>query len=123
MADPSGQTANVRPPDYERSDVSARAIALLAAGTALFLIATPYVLWWTYPSATRVDVARQAEPLPPPPRLQVDPAADLQAFRRDEERRLDTYAWVDRGHGVVRIPIMRAIELTAGRGLPGWPKP
>ena len=30
---------------------------------------------------------------------------------------------MDRAAGVVRIPIERAIELTAERGLPGWPKP
>jgi hypothetical protein len=31
---------------------------------------------------------------------------------------LNTYAWVDKQNGVVRVPIDRAIDLLAAKGLP-----
>jgi len=36
----------------------------------------------------------------------------LKSVREDAEKALNTYAWVDKNKGVVRIPISRAIELT-----------
>lgn len=62
-------------------------------------------------------------PLPPGLRLQITPEADLQALRAREDARLSTYGWVDRSGQVARIPIDRAMALTAERGLPGWPGP
>jgi len=55
---------------------------------------------------------------PPPPRLQVDPLHDLAELHASEDALLESYGWVDRSVGVVRIPIERALELTAERGLP-----
>src|SRR5213080_2509873 len=36
----------------------------------------------------------------------------LKTVREDAETALNTYAWVDKNKGVVRIPISRAMELT-----------
>lgn len=47
----------------------------------------------------------------------VDPTVDLATTRQRERARLHGYDWLDRDHGVVRIPIERAMELTAQRGL------
>jgi hypothetical protein len=52
------------------------------------------------------------------PRLQVSPPAELGAFRAQEERELNTYGWVNRTQGVVRLPLERAMELVLQRGLP-----
>lgn len=109
-------------PDYEHSDVGVRTLALLASGHAGFLLVTPFVLAALYPQAVRqpsVGVLTQ----PPPPRLQIDPAADLVALRTAETARLSGYGWVERERGIVHIPIDRALALTAERGLPGWQKP
>ncbi len=57
-------------------------------------------------------------PLPPPPRLQTYPFTDLKELRQREDQLLEHYQWVDKNAGIVRIPIERAIELTAERGLP-----
>lgn len=59
-----------------------------------------------------------ARPLPPPPRLQNYPFYDLKAFRGDENRVLEHYGWVDKNAGVVRIPVERAIDVLAEKGLP-----
>ena len=52
------------------------------------------------------------------PRLLVNQAHDMQEFRASQQSVLDSYDWVDRDHGVVRIPIERAIDLLAERGMP-----
>ena len=56
--------------------------------------------------------------LPPEPRLQTDPRGDLLRLRQREDRLLNSYGWIDRDAGVVRIPIDEAMALTAARGLP-----
>lgn len=40
-----------------------------------------------------------------------------------ERRLLDTYAWIDRNQGIVRIPVAVAMDLVAERGLPAQPAP
>ena len=110
-----------RRPDYERSDVSPRLVGLLAAGLAIFLIVTPYLLRAIYPVAMFATAIPPSQS--PAPRLQVDPAAELETFRRAEDARLSSYGWIDRQQGIVQLPIGRAIELTAERGLAGWTKP
>ena len=39
-------------------------------------------------------------------------------MRAAENKILHSYGWIDEKKGVVRIPIERAMELTAQRGLP-----
>lgn len=66
-----------------------------------------------YPLAAGVE-----RPLPPPPRLQTYPFDDIKGLRKEENRILNHYAWVDQNAGVVRIPVERAIEVLAEKGLP-----
>ncbi len=55
---------------------------------------------------------------PPAPRLQLQPLRDIRDLRAANDALLAHYAWVDKSAGVVRIPIERAMELLAQRGLP-----
>jgi hypothetical protein len=64
---------------------------------------------------------REARVLPPEPRLQANPALDLEQLRRDEDRRLGSYGWIDRDQKVLRMPIERAIEQVLRRGVPARP--
>ena len=57
-------------------------------------------------------------PMPPAPRLQTYPFDDIKALRREDAQQVDHYGWVDKNAGTVRIPVSRAIELLAERGLP-----
>ncbi|MBX6741121.1 MAG: hypothetical protein IRY87_03620 [Acetobacteraceae bacterium] len=52
----------------------------------------------------------------PPPGLQSNPPGDLRAFRARQQAELESYGWADREHGLVRIPIQRAMQIIAGRG-------
>ncbi len=59
----------------------------------------------------------------PQPRLQANAAADQVKARAQEDERLNTYGWVDRQAGVVHLPIDRAMQMIAERGVPVWPAP
>jgi hypothetical protein len=63
-----------------------------------------------------------ARVLPPQPRLQAKPGADLRSYCSDQMQKLSTYGWVDQQNGVVRIPIDRAIDATIEHGLPARPE-
>ncbi|HEY1769925.1 MAG TPA: hypothetical protein VGG02_06690 [Chthoniobacterales bacterium] len=54
----------------------------------------------------------------PQPRLEVYPTRDLINSRGASEMELNSYGWVDRKTGTAHIPIARAMELLAARGLP-----
>ena len=56
--------------------------------------------------------------IPPEPRLQVDGTVQIKNLRAHEDHVLSSYAWVDQKSSTVRIPIDRAIDLLAQRGVP-----
>lgn len=56
--------------------------------------------------------------LPPEPRLQVLPFADIEQQRAEEDDLLGGYGWVDEKAGVVRIPIDEAMRILAREALP-----
>jgi len=71
-------------------------------------------------------IERPSNRLPPAPRLEVHGERNWQQFRSAEEQRLATYGWMDRSMGAVHLPIERAIDLIAQRGiapLPPGPAP
>ena len=110
---------------YERSDANVRSLAVSAAGLFVLLGVSLLAMGWMFgylakqekPGPAKSPVAQERE-LPPSPRLQTTPGGDLKQFRAAENEKLSSYGWVDRNANVVRIPIDRAMELTAERGLP-----
>jgi hypothetical protein len=110
---------------YERQDLDPRSIALFGAGLAVVLLIVAGVITLFQWFAAREYVRRQP-PRPPirvtregvEPRLQVNGPAELRAMREAEDRELNTYGWIDRDAGIVRIPIDRAIDILAQKGLP-----
>ena len=52
------------------------------------------------------------------PQLQLAPPEDLKRFLARQNEELNSYGWIDRTAGVVRIPIVRAMELVLEQGLP-----
>jgi len=113
---------------YEKSDVEVARV--VRAGVALIAIVVFFfaLMWMLQGVLLRLVGLDQAprHPLatslartePPAPRLQPDPRADLLALRAQEDAVLQTYAWVDKSRGVVRVPIERAMEILAERGMP-----
>ena len=119
---------------YETRDVKIRPLAVFIAGLTVVGIATYLVVYLIIrlfsAQAAKQDaqlqpVAGQVRPaapgeerLPPEPRIQANPAADLRTLRDQEEAILTTYGWVDARAGVVRVPIEVAMQQVLKDGLP-----
>jgi hypothetical protein len=55
----------------------------------------------------------------PKPNLEIDDGhGDLNGLRSHENSELNSYGWLDRSNGIVRIPIDHAMDLILQRGLP-----
>jgi hypothetical protein len=52
------------------------------------------------------------------PMLEIDERTQLKQYLMNQENQLNSYGWVDEKAGVAHIPIERAMELIAQRGLP-----
>jgi hypothetical protein len=110
--------------DYERTDIETGGIAWIAAGLALFVVATPLLMPLVFPQAMQ-----HRTPSAPPalaanaPRLEITPRDDLDRLQHSQDQFENSYGWTDRSQGIVRIPITRAMALLAQRGLEGWPRP
>jgi len=113
-------------PRHEESDVNVFAIGRFAFALAAVIAVCMFLLFGFFnflinrnggerPKAS--DFSRNGQ-LPPQPRLEERPALELKAFRDAEDHELNSYGWVDQKNGVVHIPIDRAIDLLAQRGLP-----
>ena len=51
-------------------------------------------------------------------RLQVDAPNELRQLRAAEEAALNSYGWADKDAGIVKMPVDRAMEILAKKGLP-----
>ena len=110
---------------YETRDVSLHGMVYSAIALAALVILGLLASWFVFrydvrvqklgPPASPFDTTRT---LPPAPRLQVKPAEDLKVYRAEEDVQLNTYGWVDKGAGIIHIPIERAMELSLERGFP-----
>ena len=110
---------------YETRDVSLHGMVYSAIALAALVILGLLASWFVFryevrvqklgPPASPFDTTRT---LPPAPRLQVKPAEDLKVYRAEEDVQLNTYGWIDKGVGIVHIPIARAMELSLQRGFP-----
>jgi hypothetical protein len=49
----------------------------------------------------------------PAPRLEIDESENLRRYLESERRKIESYEWVDRAHGIARIPVERAMVLDA----------
>jgi hypothetical protein len=59
--------------------------------------------------------------IPPPPRLEIQTQGHFRYFRDAEQSRLSSYGWMDKSTGAVHIPIDRAMDLIAERGVGALP--
>jgi hypothetical protein len=135
--------------EYERQDLQARSVLIFFAGLAVMLLVAYLVVLGVFKVLSQYDNAHQPQPNPlamdtssaadrrtvpydqthaeipkkfPEPRLEEDERRELQDVRAPEDERLESYGWVDEKNGVVHIPIERAMQLTAERGLPTRPQ-
>jgi len=114
------------PVGHELSDLRPGYIALFGIALTAVIVAAAVItsLLIHFKAA---EHSRQETPVPrlaqereatPGPRLQVDANKDLRQMRAGEEAVLNSYGWVDKDAGIVRIPIQRAMEILTKQGLP-----
>ena len=111
--------------DFERRGINIRVLAWIGAGIIAAAIVMHFGLYWLYwgftTEQTRAGVPSSVQNLPPQsaePQLQVYPVADMKQLRAEQEQKLNSYGWINREQGIVRIPIEQAMSIIAGRGLP-----
>jgi hypothetical protein len=122
---------------FEQEDLSSRSALYFLAGLVLVCVVVYLIVFGMYrfldsyatahqppmspmvtPEAdTRAVTPANAETFPQP-RLEENERTQFRSFIEDQDRKLATYDWVDKDRGAVRIPIDRAMELIAQRGLP-----
>jgi hypothetical protein len=113
---------------HEETDAHIGPLMQFAVFLAVSTLVIAFLVVGLYKYLDRREVAEKAgnypmavgrsRPLPPSPRLQTYPFDDIKQLRVGENRLLEHYSWVDKNAGVVRIPVERAIEILAERGLP-----
>lgn len=112
---------------FEESDVSAKGVVITGAcvlGGAWIIVCLTYI-YFHFLADHRADVsppplpaAIHGDPQPPAPRIQPSPRQDLAQFRAYEDSILNHYGWVDKEKHIVYIPIDRAMEIVAQKGIP-----
>ena len=112
---------------HETREAVPRYILYFALGVAVSVAAGFLVSWGTleylkrhqdFPSPQSAISRGRALPPPGMPQLQTHPDADLQVYLKEQREILDSYGWVNRKNGVVRIPIQRAMSILLQQGLP-----
>lgn len=117
---------------FENSDIHIRGtfITGVLVLVGMWIIVALLYFFFTYLvhreaelSPPPLPVAEHGNPLPPEPRLQPSPHQDLKAMRAREDWELNHYFWVDKSKGIVAIPIERAMQIVAQRGIPPQKQP
>jgi hypothetical protein len=113
---------------HEPNAVSSVGVVRFLIGLAAGIVFFAVVSWGVFLLLKRdarsedrplpANVARQLDRVPPAPRLEDKPLAPRAQLNARENAILGSYGWVDRKAGTVRLPIDRAMDLIAHRGLP-----
>jgi hypothetical protein len=113
---------------FEFSDINPRGVVIAGFAVLAGIWIVIFLVYFVFTGLARyraaagpapLPIAVQRDRLPPLPRIQTSPTEeDLNKLRAYEDARLNSYDWVDRKAGTVRIPIDRAMQLLVSRGLP-----
>ena len=96
-------------------DVNARRVAGLQFGFIVFVGVALAGLGFYFEHLRRGGAISSPRPFPPP-QLETSHGEEIGKLRTAQRDRLQTYSWVDRGQGLLRIPVARAMQIIAARG-------
>ncbi|MEX2141492.1 MAG: hypothetical protein WD894_19660 [Pirellulales bacterium] len=114
---------------HEVSDVSIRGLVTFLVGLVVSLsvivLAVASMFYLLVQRAKEADpptspLANLRDAEPPAPHLQQSPAFDMRVMRDEQDAALKQTQWIDKDAKVVQIPVERAMQLVAKRGLPNW---
>jgi hypothetical protein len=102
-------------------------LAGLVISLAVVVIAVAGMFVWLMRQAEEADppqppLAELRAKQPPAPRLQELPARDMENLVAEQAAVLKETKWIDQERKIVQIPIERAMEMVAKKGLPDWPR-
>ena len=96
-------------------------IALFVVALAALLVGAAAICWAFFGAELRrltsldprpSPIEEQSSPvIPPEPRLQTSPPADMARYLEEQNALLGSWGWADEQAGTVRVPIDRAIDL------------
>lgn len=112
------------PDDLKPKNLWIFAVSLIGSIWVIVLLMYPLFTFFKYDRTggrQPAKVLSYLPPRPPRPRNVDHPYQVLDDFRKTENGQLNGYAWVDRDKGLVSIPIERAMEIIARRGIPPSP--
>src|SRR5262245_37301061 len=120
------RAAEVSHAPYEVSDIDALRVTFIGIGLMVAVLVVMTLTYVIYGFVTRRYIGQQpaasslayTRTTTPEPHLTVNAPEELRRLRASENATLHSYAWVDKDNGVVRIPIERAMEVLAKKGLP-----
>jgi hypothetical protein len=123
--------------DFEKEDLSPGGVIYFMVGLVVVVVAIYVIVNGMYHFLDNYERTHQAamspmmKPKPdtrvvtpedplafPQPRLETDERTQLTDYIQKQDQKLLTYDWIDKDSGTVRIPIDRAMDLIAQRGLP-----
>jgi hypothetical protein len=128
---------------FEHQDLQPRGILYFLLGLAVFLLLSIVCIRGVYafldhrekalqppvnplvtnvPTDTRHIAPGYPQSVFPDPKLEENERGQLNGILLQEENTLYSYGWIDEKAGTVRIPIERAMDLIAQRGLPVRPQ-
>jgi hypothetical protein len=115
---------------HEWSDVPVRPLLLSLGALAigcLIVMGVMRAMFKSFDASARArdvpgHVLAEEHQIPPPPKLEANPTAENQGDAAAERRVLESYGWIDRDAGIVRVPVERALELVLKEGLPARAK-
>jgi hypothetical protein len=124
MAEPNVPSKSIET-GHELSDLSPKNMAIFGVALAVMILIVLWVCYELFQHYSTVSMKTEVPPSPlsytreptPEPHLLVVPGQELKAMRAAEDSLLNSYAWVDKEKGIVRIPIQRAIDILAQGGI------
>ena len=126
---------------FEREDVGGKPVYGFIISLVVLGVLIYYILWGMFHFLDAYERKQHAAKSPlvqsepdtrivppgkitefPQPRLEPTEIGEYDESRIHDDEILNTYGWVDQNAGIVHIPIDRAMQLIAERGLPTNPK-
>jgi hypothetical protein len=107
-------------PQHESQEPSPRGllvVGIILGAAIVIAVAVSLGLMGLFGGFAR-PLARAEHHAMPVPRLEPHPLADRARYEARQQAKLTGYQWIDRGKGIVRIPVARAMQVLAERGGP-----
>jgi hypothetical protein len=119
--EPIQPNTRFEPADLHPKAVLLTGLGILAMVWIVVVVLYPLFKYFSYARTGGLSPAKvlnYVPPAPPAPRNESEPRTHLNDYLARQKAALSGYAWVDRSKGIVSIPIGRAMEIIAQRGIP-----